>query len=403
MKTAAAVTTTLSVPTTKGSVIFFGQAKDPTLELEDAAERAVRVPFTDVGAGRVNGERRWLAEPTLPSAGAWRFRVALGEGVFDTPLDERYYETDLRTLWLQDKQLFAYEPAPYVSPSRVVKVEAFKGSLPTRSLYIYLPRGYDEHSDKRYPVLYMHDGQNVFETFVEDSYAGSWRADETADALVASGRMKECVIVAVSNGGLARMSEYLPPYAVFRPRRPRQPKPVLKVAEQPLEPLKGGADKTLAYYRDEVAVYLEEHYRVLTGREFTATCGASMGGLFSAYIAWEHPDFAQHHAMMSSSFWITRNDQGKTETIERFRTGERRDVRLWLDSGTGDRDSDSNDNMYATEKARDALLENGYELGPDFQYYLDEGAIHHESAWAARLDKVFSFLMPVEVPVASSH
>lgn len=395
MKSATAVAAPSDLSPTKGRITLFSQAKDPTLELEDAAERAVRVPFSDEGAGRVAGERRWVAEPTLPNEGAWRFRVALGEGVFDAPLDAHHYETELRSLWLQDKQLFAYEPAHYVSPSRVVKVETFKGSLSTRSLYIYLPRGYDEHTDKRYPVLYMHDGQNVFQTFVEDSYAGSWRADATADTLVSSGLMQECLIVGVSNGALKRMSEYLPPYASFKPRQPRQPKkPLLKVVEPP-QIFTGGADKTLAYYRDEVGAYLSEHYRVLDGREHTATCGASMGGLFSAYIAWEQPAFARSHALMSSSFWITRNDQGQTEAIERFRTGEPKDVRIWLDSGTGDPDSDSNDNMYATEKARDALLANGFEYGPDFQYYLDQGAIHHESAWAARLDKVFRFLLPV--------
>ncbi|CAN5894877.1 hypothetical protein BH24DEI2_BH24DEI2_17880 [soil metagenome] len=395
MTTATVAAASPTVPTTKGRVTLFSQAKDPTLELEDASERAVVVPFVDAGPGRMAGERRWVAEPTLPKTGAWRFRVALGEDVFDAPVDARFYETELRTLWLQDKQLFGYEPAHYVSPSRVVKVEAFKGSLPTRSLYIYLPRGYDEHTDKRYPVLYMHDGQNVFQTFVEDSYAGSWRADATADALIQSGLMQECLIVGVSNGSLERMREYLPPYASFKPRRSRQAdKPSLKVAEPP-KIFKGGADETLAYYRDEVGAYLSEHYRVLEGREHTATCGASMGGLFSAYIAWEQPEFAKHHALMSSSFWITRNDQGQTETTERFRTGEPTDVRIWLDSGTGDPDSDSNDNMYATEKARDALLANGFEYGPNFQYYLDQGAIHHESAWAARLDKVFRFLMPV--------
>lgn len=62
-------------------------------------------------------------------------------------------------------EIFSYQPAPDVSPSRVIKLPAFTGSLPTRPLYIYLPRGYDEHLDRAYPVLYMHDGQNCFETF----------------------------------------------------------------------------------------------------------------------------------------------------------------------------------------------------------------------------------------------
>ena len=384
--------------TVQGRVTLFSSAAEPTLELLDLVERTVHVPFSDAGAGRTPDERMWVAEPTLPLTGAWRFRVSMGGGVFDTPNEQRYYETDLRTLWLQDTQVFAYEPAPYVSPARVIKVDTFKGSLPTRALYIYLPRGYDEQPDKRYPVLYMHDGQNVFETFVEDSYAGSWRADEVANTLIACGKMRECLIVGVSNGAAHRLTEYLPPYASFEQKIPK----ALKKKEKGKGTLKpvpkrvtGRADETFAYYQGEVAPYLKEHYRVLEGREHTATCGSSMGGLFSAYIAWEHPAFARQHAIMSASFWMTRTEAGTLATVERFRSEKPPEVRLWLGSGTGDPNSDSDDNMHSVIAARDALLANGFKEGENFRYYLDEGAIHHESAWAARLDKVFNFLLPV--------
>ena len=112
-------------------------------------------------------------------------------------------------------------PSGFVSASQVIKIPDFAGSLPPRALYVYLPRGYAEHIDKRYPVLYMHDGQNCFETYSEDSYAGTWRAEEAADAVIGSGQMRECIIVGVSNGRNERMAEYLPPYASYRmPSRP---------------------------------------------------------------------------------------------------------------------------------------------------------------------------------------
>lgn len=384
-------------PTAKGRVTLLSRANAPTLELTDSAKRTVHVPFEDAGPGRTASERRWVAEPSLPDTGSWRFRVSLSKGVFNTPLSRRFYETDLRTLWLQDKQLYAYEPAPHVSPSRVIKVEAFKGSLSTRNLYVYLPRGYDEHSDKRYPVLYLHDGQNVFEAFVEDSYAGSWRADEAADSLIRSGKMRECIIVGVSNGNAERLSEYMPPYSSFKPKQvaAKLRKVTKKAAQNLPKPITGKADKAFAYYQNEVDSYVSETHRTLEGRDHRATCGSSMGGLFSAYIAWEEPQFAKHHALMSTSFWITRNEKGKLETVERFRTGDKRDVRIWLDSGTGDPSTDSDDNMASTERVYEALIANGYEEGDDFQYYVDQGAIHHESAWASRLDKVFPFLFPV--------
>jgi predicted alpha/beta superfamily hydrolase len=115
-----------------------------------------------------------------------------------------------------------------------------------------------------------------------------------------------------------------------------------------------------------------------------------MGGLFSAYLAWEHPEFARHHAIMSPSFWITRTRQGPMRTIERLRTGHPRDIRLWLDSGT------VNDGLEQTLAARDALLENGYIEGSNFRHYIDEGASHNEAAWAGRLPLIFQFLFPLD-------
>jgi predicted alpha/beta superfamily hydrolase len=275
------------------------------------------------------------------------------------------------------------------SPSRVIKIPNFKGRLSIRPLYVYLPPGYSEEQDVHYPVIYMHDGQNCFQAHVADSYAGSWRADETADHLIGRKRMRPTIIVGVSNGGENRMVEYLPPYASIRPRLGKYPLP------WPNAPC-GRADETLAYYREDVATAIEREFRVLPGRENRATCGSSMGGLFSTYIAWDHPQFARHHAIMSPSYWVTCNWRGVMSTVERLRLRERRDVRLWLDSGTQYEPGRGDDGMKDTATARDALLSGGYELGPDFNYYLAEGAVHHESAWAARLPQVFHFLFPTE-------
>ena len=370
-----------------GRVTLLSAAEAPVLELCPAGKR---FPFRKLGPGRSGGESRWLAEPELSAEGSWEFRVDLGSGVFDTPLQESGYTTDLREFWLQDKQLYGYQPAPHVSPARVEKLEPFKGRLSARALYVYLPRGYDEHRQRCYPVIYLHDGQNAFETFVEDSFAGSWRADETASDLIAAGRMREAILVGVSNGGEARMAEYLPPYATYRllrERRPRRKRPSVQ----------GRADETAAYYQQDVAPFIAQRYRVLGGRDHTATLGSSMGGLFSTYLAFEQPEFARHHAAMSSTFWITADGEGAYEVLERLKTLPRRDIRLWLDSGEGkDQPGGNDDNKYATLEARAALLAAGYVEGEDFVYYLAKGARHQESDWAARLGRVLSFLMPAQ-------
>lgn len=277
------------------------------------------------------------------------------------------------------------------SSSQVIKLPQFKGSLPSRALYIYTPPGYAENLDHAYPIIYMHDGQNVFESFVKDSYAGSWRADEVADRLILTGKMQACLIVGISNGQEHRLKEYQPPYNKMRYA------PLTKRGTPRKHPfvIEGQADKTFAYYL-EVASYVKKRFRVLEGREHTATCGSSMGGLFSTYIAWEYPDFARHHAALSPSYWTTEREDGKLNILERIRHYPKRDLRLWLDSGEGTSEIEGgdDDNKFCTLKARAALLETGYKEGKDFVYYLAKAALHNEHAWAKRLDKVFTFLMP---------
>jgi len=383
----------------KGRIHLLSTARHPVLEIADADGRVRQVPFMVQGKGRQPHEKSWVAEPALPVNRFWKFRIRLNAHHWVSPQHTDFFETTLHSCWVQDGAIYDYFPAAHVSPSRVVKVDAFEGSLPQRPLYIYLPRGYDEHPDRSYPVIYMHDGQNCFEAFVEDSYAGSWQADVIADRLICLGQMRECIIVGVGNGSEERIAEYLPPYATYQ-LPPRKKKGSTKTADaeedvlvQPL-PIVGRAQETAVYYRDDVAGYLGQHYRVDSRREQTATCGSSMGGLFSTYLAWEVTGFARHHAILSPAYWLTKTADGVYETIERLRTGEPRDVRLWLDSGTEDAPGRGDDGWPETAAARDALLENGYQIGPNFQFYRDEGACHRESDWAARLPQVFGFLFP---------
>lgn len=381
----------------KGELYLLSRSARPTLEVKLDMEPVRYVPFIRLGPGRTPDESRWLAEPYLPLGEAWQFRVSLSRHRYFGPLAGDFYQVRSRKLWLQDEQLFNYQPAPQVSPSRIVKIPKFSGSLSARALYVYLPRGYADHKDRYYPSLYMHDGQNCFEAFVGDSFAGSWQADQTADWLISQGRMRECLIVGVSNGQAARMAEYLPPYVLYQPPAPSAIRAAKRRGQRSAsKPAQGRAGRTAAYYRYEVAPYILQHYRALTGREQTATCGSSMGGIFSTYLAWERTDFAKHHAALSPAYWITRTPKGTLEMVERLRSGQRRDIRLWLDSGTRDTADEGDDGMEDTLAARAALLENGYIEGRDFQHYLDRGATHSETAWAGRLPLVFEFLFPLE-------
>lgn len=385
---------------------YLGEGDAPHVELMDDQQVTARVEMLAIGPGRTADERLWRSDLTgcLPESaggfnGEWQFRIDHGNGRVVHPTVAESFTTALSAVWVQDRQLFSYRPAPLVSPPRVLKIEDFAGSLPTRPLYICLPRGFEEHTDRRYPVIYMHDGQNCFESFVGDSYVGAWQADMAAEFLISQGLMQECIVVGVSHGKEERLMEYLPPYASFTPpsRRPftkAQKEDDAPASVRPLRPAPGRADATFRYYRDDVAPYVERNYRALAERTQRATCGSSMGGLFALYIAWDHPEFARNHAALSTSFWITRNQNGGLEAIERLRKGPQRDIRLWLDSGTRSGLGRGDDSLRDTRKARDALVEAGYEPGPNFQYYVDEGGIHNESSWAARLPLIFQFLFP---------
>lgn len=356
----------------------------PMLEVRQASGGIIDVQFHPDGVGR------WVAKPQLLRAGSWTFRVRLGNGRFLHPDYHDHFTTPLKTVWLQENDLFDYEPAAEVQSSQVTRIDDFEGRLSPRSLYIYLPRGYDDHPDRTYPVIYMHDGQNVFETFVEDSFAGSWQADLTADRLIREGQMQECIIVGVSHGNEQRIVEYLPHYSEFRER----PHTDLLRKKPPI--IKGQARKTIGYYYQDIAPFVEENYRVKNGRDFRATCGSSMGGLFSLYFAWECPRFARHHAAMSPSIWITKNKQGRHEILQRLRQPNPPDVRLWIDSGTYASAEHGDDGQVETVLASEILLANGFKDGDNLRHYYDKGADHSEAAWAARLDKVFQFLFPTQ-------
>ncbi len=374
---------------------FVSRVAAPVVEVRNDIGDLLQVPC-QVVQKRAGGETLWSAtiKARVP-ARQWQFRVCLENGRY-FPSDGDFYTTHLSSLWVQKGQLYDYRPDSLVSPSRVIKIEAFEGSIPTRDLYIYLPRGYNEHVNRYYPVLMMHDGQNCFESFILDSYIGSWKADRVADRLISQGLMKECLIVGVSHGYRRRTVEYLPPYVRYQPPLPSQ----ARKAEQEGRKLRGHftqglADKTADYYRDEVLPYIVRHYRALPGRDNVATCGSSMGGIFSTYLAWEHNDFARHHAALSPSYWISRSPGGRLRTVEKMRACPAQDIRFWLDSGTQSiMGGDGDDGMFEAMAARDALLDSHYVEGLDFQYYLDAQGSHSEGSWARRLDKVFQFLFP---------
>ncbi len=150
-----------------------------------------------------------------------------------------------------------------------------------RRIWIYLPPGYDT-SNIRYPVFYMHDGQNLFDA--RTSFAGEWEIDETLNQLAGTGK-RVPIVVGIDNGGTLRTEELTPwPNAQY-----------------------GGGKGAL--YADFIVntlkPYVDEHYRTLPGRENTAVGGSSLGGLISHYMALKYQDRFAKALLFSPSFWFS--------------------------------------------------------------------------------------------------
>jgi predicted alpha/beta superfamily hydrolase len=245
----------------------------------------------------------------------------------------------------------AFSTAP-AGTIRIVEQFASPQLNNKRNLRIYLPPGYDEHPQQRYPVLYMHDGQNLFDAKTA-AYGAAWEIGATMDRLIASGAIEPVIVVGIDNNQ-DRMPEYTPC----------------------CDSRYGGGkiDGYMAFIVDTVKPWADANLRTLKDREHTAIMGSSLGGIASVYIAQRHPEVFSKAAGVSSSFWW--NDGEMTRHVPALQP-----VKFYIDAGT------DSDGMNDTRKMRDAMLAKGYRLNEDLYFYEADGAIHNERSWAARVEK----------------
>jgi predicted alpha/beta superfamily hydrolase len=238
----------------------------------------------------------------------------------------------------------------------------------TRTVVVWLPPDYAASRATRYPVLYMHDGQNVFDAAT--SFLGvEWRADETAAQLIREQKIEPLIIVGIYNTP-ARAAEYSP-----FPQAGRN--------------AGGDGDKYLAFLVETVKPLIDTTYRTKPERENTALAGSSLGGLISMYAICRHPDVFGKAGVISPALWF--GDRG---TIAYAREHPPRpDARIWIDVGTEEGDMKALYVSHARELV-DLLESQGRERGREMEYLEVEGAIHHEQAWADRLDRALVFLFP---------
>jgi predicted alpha/beta superfamily hydrolase len=233
-----------------------------------------------------------------------------------------------------------------------------------RDVLVYLPPSY-RTSDKRYPVLYMLDGQNVFDVRTS-TVAQEWRADEAAEALAAQGL--EVIIVAIAHGGSARAAEYV---AFGTPANGYKPK--------------GEAHAT--FVAKTVKVLIDKRYRTLPDAAHTGIAGSSFGGVASLYTALRYPEVFGFVGSFSPALWVA--DQSLFRYAHEHPAP--RTLRAYLDMG--DREGIGRaEKLYAielTEEMADLLHHQGAEV----RFVRAENAWHNEDAWAQRFPAVLEWFV----------
>jgi predicted alpha/beta superfamily hydrolase len=240
-----------------------------------------------------------------------------------------------------------------------------------RDVLVYLPPGYQRFGRQRYPVLYLHDGQNVFDAAT--SFAGvEWGVDETAQRLIAQKLIEPLIIVAIANMGEDRIHEYAPTRGVIDVKAKRKKRS------------RGLAREYGKFLIEEVKPYIDKKYRTKRAAEFTGLGGSSLGGLVTLAIGILFPDFFKQLMVMSPSIWW--DDFAIYRLVDLIE--EKPPLKIWLDTGTNE------PGWEQARELRDRLVEKGWKLQNDLHYMEMEGADHSEAAWGLRVGPALRFLFP---------
>lgn len=235
-----------------------------------------------------------------------------------------------------------------------------------RDIIVYLPPGYEDNAEKRYPVLYMHDGQNLFDSVT--AFGGQeWSMDETAERLIHENAIEPIIIVGINNTGIHRIDEYTPT------RDGRQ---------------KAGGNAA-AYGRlvvEDLKPFIDSQFRTLPASATTALGGSSLGGLVTMFLGLTYPLVFGKLAIMSPAVWWDR----KTIVKMVNRLSGKFEQQIWLDMGT----AESRAGIKDVRILREALVAKGWKLGNDLLYTEAKNADHTEWAWSQRVDPMLRYLFP---------
>ncbi len=244
-----------------------------------------------------------------------------------------------------------------------------------RDILVYLPSGYRRFARRRYPVLYLHDGQNVFDAAT--AFGGvEWGVDETAQRLIRKNLIEPLIIVAVFNMGEDRIHEYAHTRGVYDHTAERKKRS------------RGLARQYGGFLINELKPFIDRKYRTKPEPEFTGLGGSSLGGLVTLAIGILYSQVFTKLIVMSPSIWW--DDFAIFRLVDFYK--KKPPLKIWLDTGTNE------PGWEHARKLRNLLVEQGWRLHDDLHYLEVEGADHSERAWATRVDPALRFLFPPPPP-----
>jgi predicted alpha/beta superfamily hydrolase len=261
---------------------------------------------------------------------------------------------------------------PHTQTGDVRTHEKFASRYVTaRDVFVLLPRGYDREPARRYPVLYMHDGQNLFDA--ARAFSSEWCVDETTGRLEARRAIEPVIVVGVANTP-DRIGDYTPTEIA---------RDVGGVSQR----IGGHDDRYGKFLVEELKPFVDRAYRTKPDRASTALGGSSLGGLVSLDLGLAYPDVFGKLLVVSPSIWW--DDELIVKRVRSLATKPA--TAIWLDMGTKE-DAEA---IAQARRLRDALVAKGWRVGRDLAYTEAAGAGHDESAWSARFEAMMRFLYPV--------
>jgi predicted alpha/beta superfamily hydrolase len=323
------------------------------------------------GDGRYEVTATFASAPFGDQAVTYKFKIDRAADPQDGWEEGRNRQLFLRQSAQTVTRLFNAPPDPVVT-SRVGTIHAHPAFpsriVAPRDVQVYLPPGYERQKSERYPVLYLHDGQNVFDAA---SMGMEWQVDETAEALIRAGRIEPLIVVAVANTD-ARRDEYTPTYVEFK-----RPDGVVE---------KGGGKANLygRFLIEELKPFVDRTYRTRVDAASTAVRGASLGALVSLWLALEHPEvFGSVLAVSPAIRWDEHVILKKIAALPR-----KVPVRVRVDIGS----LEGNTAVSGARRLRDTLTGKGWKPGSELEYVEQKGGQHDEISWASRVEGMLFFL-----------